>query len=97
MITIPERTSVLETKVENIENKLDELRDNLKEMHIEIKDQLKGMQEASTKQHAELGNKIKDLEGIKNRWIWTAVGALAAASWMVANIDSIIKLLHAFK
>lgn len=93
MSTLPERTSVLETKVENIENKLDELHDNLRDMNTGLQTQLKGMQEASTKQHAELGNKIKDLETIKNKWIWTVVGAITASGWIVANIDTISKFL----
>lgn len=91
--TLPERTSVLETKVENIENKLDELQDNLKEMHGGLTSQLKSMQEASTAQHTELGNKIKELEGIKNKWTWTIMGAVAASGWIMANIDHISKFL----
>lgn len=91
--SLPERTSVLETKVENIENKLDELQEDLKEMHTGLKDQLKGMQAASTIQHAELASKIKDLETIKNKWTWTIMGAVAASGWIVANIDTISKIL----
>ncbi len=91
--TLPERTSVLEVKVENIEEKVIELQQDLRDMNANISTQLKGMQAASTLQHAELGNKIKDLETLKNRWIWTIAGAVAASGWIVANIDKIEKFL----
>jgi gas vesicle protein len=89
LATLPERVSVLETKVENIDCKLDDIKTNVKEMHDEITESLSKMQEASTKQHGELASKIKDLEGFKNKWTYTILGGLAVAGWVSGHVDTI--------
>lgn len=57
-----ERIGILETKVENLEDKIDDLKTTVKENDTELKDQLKTMYEASCTQHAQLS---KDIAGIK--------------------------------
>ena len=93
LATLPERVSVLETKVENIDCKLDDIKGNVKEMHAEITESLAKMQEASTKQHGELATKIKELEGFKNKWTYMVLGGLAVAGWASGHIDTISHLL----
>ena len=50
------------------------------------------MYEASCKQHAELNDKISDLEKFKNKWIYTIAGGVAVAAYIVGHLDLINKL-----
>jgi tetrahydromethanopterin S-methyltransferase subunit B len=61
MATTVERRGIVETKVENLSEKMDELKVDVKDMHDcldrtrdDIKDQLKEMYDASCTQHAAL-------------------------------------------
>jgi hypothetical protein len=101
LATVPERVSILETKVDNIEEKIDDLKVDVKDMHEcldrtrdSIMDQLKVMHDANITQHGELAGKIKDLEQFKTKWIYLSAGALAAAGWLSGHSD---KLLEIFK
>lgn len=89
LATLPERVSVLETKLENVDYKLDDIKSDVKEMNITLTETLTKMQEASTKQHGELAGKIKDLEGFKNKWTYTILGGLAVAGWVSGHVDTI--------
>jgi SMC interacting uncharacterized protein involved in chromosome segregation len=93
MATSGERISVLETKVENIETKIDDLRTDLRTDNTELKQQLSTMYEASCSQHSELAKKITDLEQFKNKWVWTAAGAVALLGFITGHSDFIIKFL----
>lgn len=97
MATAAERIAVVETKVANLDEKLDHLQDHIQGNHTSIIEQLKSMQDASTKQHGELASKIKDLEGFKNQWLrWSMVGLafLAGAGWLGnANLPTFLKFL----
>lgn len=87
MTDINERTSVLEVKVENIETKLVEFKQEVKEDNKEIKDTLKLMAENSTKQHKELGEKLNTLEN-KNSWVNGLVYALGPiAMYILTQVD----------
>ena len=75
LTALPERVAVVEIKVINIEEKIDDLKIDVKEMHDcldntrdLLADKLKEMAEASNSQHAELASKIGDLEKVKNKW-----------------------------
>lgn len=89
MATVAERVSVLETKVDNFGDKLDQVKVDVKESHSDIKDQLKTMYDASCTQHAELATKIKDLEGFKMKWTYMVLGGVAVLGWVSGHIDSI--------
>jgi chromosome segregation ATPase len=72
---LPERVAVVEIKVEAINEKLSDIKADVKEMHDcldntrdLLAEQLKVMAEASNNQHAELAAKIGDLEKVKNKW-----------------------------
>jgi len=98
--TVPERVSVLETKVDNIESKLDDLKGDVKEMHDcldqtreGIMDQLKIMHDANITQHSDMAGKIKDLEQFKTKWVYLSAGALAALGWVTAHSETLLGLL----
>lgn len=91
--TLPERVSVLETKLENVDYKLDDIKTDVKDLSTNISETLKQMQEASTKQHGELAGKIKELEQFKNKWVYVGMGGLAVAGWVTGHIDTITHFL----
>jgi len=84
---LPERVAIVETKVHQIEEKLDELKVGVKDMH-DCLDQTRDlldkklceMAEQSNSQHAELANKINDLERVKSKYTMYAMAALAFAA-----------------
>ena len=97
MATAAERIAVVETKVENLDEKIDHLQVDIRDNHQSIIDTLNQMRDSSTKQHAELAGKIKDLEGFKNkwaRWVMAGLAFLAGAGWIGnANLPAILKFL----
>ena len=69
LAALPERVAVVEIKVEAINEKLADIKADVKEMHDcldqtrdLLADKLKEMGEASNSQHADLYNKIGELE-----------------------------------
>ena len=100
LATVPERVSVLETKVDNIEEKIDDLKVDVKDMHDcldktrdSIMDQLKVMHDANITQHGELAGKIKELEQFKTKWVYLSAGALAVLGWITAHSEKILGFL----
>ena len=98
--TVPERVSILETKVDNIEEKIDDLKADVKEMHDCLDNtrdllaaQLKEMAKASNTQHAELYDKIHDLEEFKQKWVYITAGVVAALGWVTAHSETLMGLL----
>lgn len=95
--TLPERVSVLEVQVQNIDEKIDRVNSDIAANHASIINTLTEMRDASTKQHTELAGKIKDLEGIKNKWYkWgmVALAFAAGAGWLHATtVPQVIKFL----
>lgn len=88
---LPERVAVVETKVHQIEEKLDELKLDVKEMHDcldqtrdLISNKLKEMSAVSDAQHGDLAKEIKELKNIKDKWTTYALATLAflgGAGW----------------
>lgn len=93
MATTAERLGIVETKVQNLDEKLDHIQEDVKSSHIEIKDQLKTMYDASCTQHAELATKIKDLEGFKLKWSYMVAGGVAVMGILLGHFDKIEKFL----
>jgi len=104
LATLPERVAVVETKIHQIEEKLDDLKSDVKDMHDCLDNtrdlldkKLCEMAVASNTQHAELADKIGDLEKVKNKWTMYAMAALAFAAgtgWINAiNFPHILKFL----
>jgi phage shock protein A len=97
MATVAERVSVLETKVDNFNEKLDDVKQDITANHTSLVDTLKTMREESTKQHNELAGKVKDLQTVKEKWMMygmIALAFMAGAGWIHAtNIKDLIKLI----
>jgi hypothetical protein len=51
------------------------------------------MYSASCDQHAQLADKIKDIEGFKTKWTYIIFGAVAALSWVAGYFDIVSKIL----
>jgi tetrahydromethanopterin S-methyltransferase subunit B len=101
---LPERVAIVETKVSQIEEKLDDLKSDVKEMHDcldqtrdLIADKLKEMSVSSNEQHAEIYDKITKLETFKNKWTTYAMVGLAFAAgtgWLNSvHLPHILKFL----
>lgn len=93
MATVQERVGVLETKVDGLNEKIDDIKVDVKTSHADIKEQLKTMYDASCTQHAELAKKIKDIEGFKAKWTYLVLGGVAVAGWASGHIDTLTKIL----
>jgi chromosome segregation ATPase len=104
LAALPERVAVVEIKVEAINEKLSDIKADVKEMHDCLDNtrdllaqQLKEMSEASNSQHAELAGKIGDLEKIRNKYTMYAMVALAFAAgtgWLNSvHLPHLLKLL----
>ena len=97
MASVAERVSVLETKVDNFNEKMDDVKSDITANHTSLVETLKEMREESTKQHGELAGKVKNLQEIKDKWIkWgmIALAFMAGAGWIhAANIKDVIKLI----
>ena len=101
---LPERVAIVETKVHAIEEKIDELKVGVKDMHDCLDNtrdlldkKLCEMADASNSQHAELASKIGDLEKIKNKYTTYAMIGLAFAAgtgWLNSvHLPQLLKLL----
>jgi len=100
MATTVERIGIVETKVENLNEKLDDLKVDVKEMHDcldktrnDLKSQLEVMYNASCEQHAELAKKIGNLEQIRQKMIWMVAGGVAFAGILSGHFEKIIAFI----
>jgi hypothetical protein len=89
LTTLPERVSVVEVEVRNINGKIDDLKYDVKEMHDcldrtrnGIMEQLEKMHKASCDQHNELAGKVGDLEKFKTKWMYLVMGGIAVLGWI---------------
>jgi flagellar capping protein FliD len=99
MATTVERIGIVETKVENLNEKIDDLKVDVKDMHdcldktrVDIKAQLFEMYEASCTQHAELAKKISSLEKTKEKWTWIIAGVIGAGGFFAGHADKLLQL-----
>lgn len=100
MPTVAERISVVEVQVTNLDEKLDEIKVDVKEMHdcldrtgTELKLTLKEMHDESCRQHNELAGKIGELEKFKTKWTYMIAGAIAVIGFASGHVSAITKLL----
>ena len=101
---LPERVAIVETKVDQIEEKLDDLKVGVKEMHDcldntrdLLAEKLSEMSKASNDQHADLYQKINELEKVKSKftlYVMVGLAFAAGAGWINAiNFPHILKFL----
>jgi hypothetical protein len=97
MATVAERVSVLETKIDNFDEKFDDIRQDITTNQNSLIVTLTEMRDASTSQHADMAAKIKDLQQIKDKWIKYSMMALAfaaGAGWIGnPNMASLLKFV----
>ena len=102
MPTVAERVGVLETKVNHVDEKIDDIKVDIKDMHDcldktrdSITNALTSMRSESTNQHNELAAKITEMEKSKDKlMLYGAIGAafIAGAGWSGAiNFPMILK------
>jgi len=102
MATVVERVGVLETKVTHIDEKIDDLKVDVRELHDcldrtgdSLSKTLAEMRGESTTQHNELAAKIKDLEKQKQKlttYGMVALAFVAGLGWTgQLNIETIFK------
>jgi len=104
MATTAERLGIVETKVENLNEKLDEIKVDVKDMHDcldktrdSVMSKLDEMYGASCDQHDQLAKKISELEKIKSKYTTYAMMGLAfvaGAGWIGnPSASTILKFL----
>jgi len=100
MATTVERIGIVETKVENLNEKLDHLKVDVKDMHDcldrtrdDIKGQLKEMYDASCTQHAALAKEISTIKSQRDKLMWTIAGVIGAGGFFAGHADRILKIL----
>jgi len=101
MATTIERIGIVETKVENLNEKMDDLKNNVKDMHDcldktrnSLTEKLEEMYGASCDQHSQLAAKIDDLEKIRQKVVWMVAGAVAFAGILSGHFEKILAFLH---
>ena len=99
MPTVAERISVVEVQVANLDEKLDEIKVDVKEMHdcldrtgSDLKATLKEMHNESCRQHNELAGKIGELEKFKTKWTYMIAGAIAVVGFASGHVSALTKL-----
>lgn len=93
MPSVVERVSVLETKVDGLNEKIDDIKVDVKSNHEDIKEQLKTMYDASCTQHAELAKKISEIEKFKNKWAYMTIGGIAVIAWVAGHLQIVENFL----
>ena len=104
LAALPERVAVVETKVSQIEEKIDDLKADVKEMHDcldltrdGIMEQLSKMHDASCAQHNELAGKVKEIQTFKNKvsmYLMVALAFAAGTGWLNAvSFPHILKFM----
>ena len=98
MATTAERIGIVETKVQNLDEKLDDLKVDVKDMHDcldktrnGLTDKLNEMYDASCSQHSSLAKEISALKSQRDRWVWSVAGGLVVLSWASAHADTFDK------
>ena len=100
MASTAERISVVETKVENLNEKLDDLKIDVKDMHDCLDNTREGlttkldqMYESSCSQHEALAKEISYIKSQRDRLIWTFAGVIAAGGFFAGHADKILKII----
>ena len=94
------RIAVLEIKVLNINEKIDDLKHDVKDLHDcldrtrdLLRDELKVMREEATTQYNSLSKKFNALENFKNKSMYMGIGAALVIGWILGHSELIKTLL----
>lgn len=100
MATTVERIGIVETKVENLNEKMDELKIDVKDMHDCLDNTREGLTEkleemytASCKQHSELAKEISSLKTQRDKWVYTVSGIIAAGGIISGHAETLLKIV----
>ena len=100
MPTVTERVSVLETKVENIAEKIDDVKTNIEKVHDclhktgeSLHTALDKMSEKAEIAHNELAKKISELEKFKAKWMYLIMGGIAVVGVAIGHTTTLFKLV----
>jgi uncharacterized coiled-coil DUF342 family protein len=104
LAALPERVAVVEVEVKNLNEKVDDLKNDVKEVHDcldqtrdGIMKQLDKMHEESCAQHNELAGKVKDIQTFKNKismYLMVALAFAAGTGWLNAvSFPHILKFM----
>jgi uncharacterized protein involved in exopolysaccharide biosynthesis len=94
MATTSERLGIVETQVKNLDEKIDDLKTDVKESSSDLKGQLVKMYDASCTQHAALSKEINTLKSQRDKWVWVGATALAILGWLVGHSEKLVKMLE---
>jgi hypothetical protein len=101
MATTVERLGIVETKVHTLDEKLDDLKIDVKDVHDcldktrdDLTEQLKTMYDASCTQHSALAKEINALKSQRDKWVWLSAGALAAFGWVSGHMEIFTKIFQ---
>jgi hypothetical protein len=94
-ITQQEKTSgdlqvVVEKRREELDIKLKDVYDTMREQDNNICDEISKLRKESAEQHQQLSNKIAQLE----KFIWMAIGGGMVFTWFLTNMANYLKLVH---
>ena len=87
-----ERISVVETKVESLAEKVDDLKVSIHDTKQALTDKLDTMYSASCQQHAELAKKLDEVEKFKTKWTYLVLGGIAVLGWVTGHMDILSKI-----
>jgi uncharacterized coiled-coil protein SlyX len=100
MATTVERIGVVENRVANLSEKLDELKVDVREMHDcldktrdGLTSKLEEMQAVSCAQHEALAKEISYIKSQRDKLVWTFAGIVAAGGFFAGHADKILKII----
>jgi flagellar capping protein FliD len=101
MASTAERLGIVETKVHTLDEKLDDLKVDVKDVHDcldktrdDLTEQLKTMYDASCTQHSALAKEINAHKSQRDKWVWLSAGALAAFGWVSGHMEIFTKIFQ---
>jgi flagellar capping protein FliD len=101
MASTAERLGIVETKVHTLDEKLDDLKIDVKDVHDcldktrdDLTEQLKTMYDASCTQHSALAKEINALKSQRDKWVWLSAGVLAAFGWVSGHMEIFTKIFQ---
>ena len=103
MATTVERLGIVETKVANLDEKIDEIKVDVNQLGSGINSRLDQMYDASCTQHAELAKSIKnthteldakisELQQFKQKWMYLVLGGIAVLGFVSGHFETLVKI-----